>query len=172
MGQLETQMQEFRFEYKHKLSETEYNSVWSVISPKPFNRILRRVVLVFVTVLCFFWAYTFLLGVLGVVIIFLMLFMPQVLPGTVRRQYRKYKITGKTLTYGVDNKSLWIKGKDISAKISWSFLTVWRIRGDWLVLQSDGIPPFYLPISQLESQGVFAEVMGLVEKYGKKFRES
>jgi hypothetical protein len=164
-------MEEFKFEHQYKISEKEYGDVFSTLSPKSLNRIFRRTIIVLITILCFFWAYTFVLGLLGMLLILLGFFMPHLIPGSVKKQYHDSKILGVKYTYGVSNEAIWISGKGLDAKASWNLLSVWRIRGNWLILQVERFPEILLPIDQLEANGSFLHVMELVKKYGKEFKK-
>jgi hypothetical protein len=85
-------------------------------------------------------------------------------------QFPRSKVSASSLKYGVSSEYLWVQGRTIDAKTSWSLLVTWQVRNDWLVLSPAGIPQIYLPITEIKKAGVYDHIMELAKKNGKEFK--
>jgi hypothetical protein len=74
------------------------------------------------------------------------------------------------MKYGVSDEGLWVQGRTIDAKASWSLLVTWQIRNDWFMLSPSGMPQVYLPVAEMKKSGVYDHIMQLSKKNGKEFK--
>jgi len=159
-------VESFVFEHAHRFTEKEHVRVMTAFSRKPRARTRRMAVLLVTAGLCLLSHYTLLLGIILLLLTAVGIWLPHTIPGTASRLYRESKLLKHELTYGASERGLWVRGPDFSGWAAWHLLGHWRIRGDWLMLPCSGIPPVFLPVSELQAAGVFEEVMELVRVNG------
>jgi hypothetical protein len=162
-------LDEIRFENTVKLSESEYVELWGV-AHVPKN--LKFVGLIAAGILCLFTPYTLLLGIGALGLAVVGLFMPLIVPGGARHRYRQCAYLQEALTYGVSEHKLWVRGASIDASVPWSMLTVWREKGDWLVLSPNGIPTLYLSLAGLREKGLYGRVRALAASNAPEYNKS
>jgi hypothetical protein len=132
-------------------------------------RLARRLLFLTVGVACLLWSYTFLLGILLLLLLALGIWAPHIIPGTAARFYRESKFLSTPMTYGVSESRLWARGTELSTEAGWRYLGAWRTRGDWLILPCEGIPTVYLPVRALQEAGIYEQVLALVRAHGTEF---
>lgn len=165
-------MNEFRFENTLTLTESQYLAVWALMPAKRLSRIIRFGALAAVGVVFLFSPYTLLLGLILLALVGVSVFLPRIVPAGARSLFRQHKYLRDTLTYGVSDQKLWVKGVRLDASVSWSMLVVWREREGWLVLSPSGIPPIYLSLARLMEEGLYNRVMELANSNAKEFKTS
>ena len=159
-------MKQTIFEHVLHLDERQYASIWKLRRKSFF----RTILCVVIGLVCFLSKYTIVIGILIVALCILGLFVPKLsLPG-IRSNWKGHKYLHQKLLYGLTTDGLMLKGETIEVKMGWPLLVTWQISGDWLILSPSGGPQMFFPVSKMQSEGVFDEVMALVKKYGKEFR--
>lgn len=156
----------FNFEHTHQLSQAEYVGLWGLLDPASPARLVWRISIVAVGLACLWSAYTILLGVIILAVAAVATFMGRFLPGTVARNFEKFRYLHGPVTYGADETYVWLRTPDFWAKPAWRHVTVWRERNGWLILQGNGFPPVLLPIAALKDQGIYDQVKILAQKHG------
>jgi hypothetical protein len=147
-------MENFRFEHTCHLSEVSYVNIQAgTLGLRKSRRFLRRALVLGMGVACLFWEYTLLLGIamLGVAVVHM--FVPRFLPATAARNYRQMNYLHGPVTYGVDDRELWLRGMDFECRCGWSLLSIWQERDPWLVLSVTGMPMIVLPIREMRIEG-------------------
>jgi hypothetical protein len=166
-------MEEFRFENSVKLTESQYVAIWRVLPSRPWFRQIRFLALVTAGVIFLFSPYTLLLGLVLLGWAGTAAFLPRALvPGATRRLFRAHRYLRDTLTYGVSEQKLWVKGSKIDACVEWSMLVTWREVEGWLLLSASGIPPVYLSLSRLREEGLYGRVKELAKQNAPEFNKS
>ncbi len=165
------------FSYSHELaiSYKAYTQIWNMkLGKRKTSGSLRWAVklgiLLLLAIACLFWAYTFLLGICLLVLFLIALFFPRLLPKGLRSTYFTNPFLQNEMTYAVDNDGLYVKGADIQAQCAWSLLGTWQIRGDWLILQPQGIPTLYFSRAALRRGGIYETVMALCKEHGHEYK--
>jgi len=159
-------VESFVFEHAHRFTEQEYVGVTTVFSRKPRPRVTRMAILLVIAGLLLLSRYTFVLGILILLVYLVGRWLPHTLAGTATRQFRESKLLKNELTYGASERGVWVRGPDFSGWAAWHLLGHWRIRGDWLMLPCSGMPTVFLPVSELQAEGVFERVMERVRANG------
>lgn len=154
------------FEHTIEFDEESYRAIWQ----RKSTRWLRFVIALVLGLFMLFWSYTLLLGVVVLILCFIHLISPSLLSKGLHHNFQGLKYLHHPLKYGVSEEYLWVQGRTIDAKASWSLLATWQVRNDWLVLSPSGIPQVYLPISKMKKAGVYDQIMELAKRNGKEFR--
>jgi hypothetical protein len=154
------------FEHTIEFDEETYRAIWERNS----TRWLRFTIALVFGIFMLFWSYTLLLGVFVLILCFLYVVSPRILSKALPHNFQGHRYMHQPLKYGVSVEHLWVQGETIDTKASWSLLATWQITRDWLILTPSGIPPVYLPISEMKKAGVFDQIMELAKKNGKEFK--
>ena len=163
-------MKEFSFENTLKLTESQYLEVWALVPVTRLPLWIRRVALMAVGIVFLFTSYTLALGILLLVLVVISIFTPKVIPAGARSLFQGHRYLRDSLTYGVSEQKLWVKGSRLEGCVSWSMLVTWRERAGWLVLSPSGIPPIYLALARLKEEGLYDQVSGLARQNAKEFK--
>ena len=164
-------MDEFRFENSVKLTESEYVALWAIL-PARVTPVGRFGLLLVIGVVFLFTKYTLVLGIILLACAVLVLFLPGIIPSGVRSTFRQHKYLRDSLTYGIDQHKIWVRGTRIDASVPWSMLGTWREREGWLVLSPSGIPPVYLSVARLNQEGLYGRVRALAASNAPEFNTS
>jgi hypothetical protein len=159
-------MENTLFEHTIEFDAKTYRAVWE----RKSTRWVRIAVAFVVGLFMLLWSYTFLLGVLVLILCLLHLIFPAILLKRFHLNFQGHKYLHQPLTYHVSVEHLWVQGETINAKASWSLLVTWQIIRDWLILSASGIPQVYLPIPDMKRSGVYDKVLDLAKKNGKEFK--
>jgi len=159
-------MENVLFEHAIEFDEETYRVIWLSKS----TRWLRFAIALVIGLFMLFWSYTLLLGVVVLILCFIHLVSPGLLSKGLHHNFRALKYLHHPLKYGVSDDHLWVQGKTIDAKASWSLLVTWQVRNDWLILSRTGIPQIYLPITEIKKAGVYNQIMELAKKNGREFK--
>jgi hypothetical protein len=159
-------MENTLFEHTIQFEEEGYRAIWKGYP----RRWLRFAVALGLGLFMLFWAHTLLLGVVVLILCFIHLISPGLLSKSLHHNFQGLKYLHHPLKYGVSGEYLWVQGKTIDAKASWSLLVTWQIRNDWLILSASGIPQVYLPVPEMKRSGVYDEVLELAKKNGREFK--
>ena len=154
------------FEHTIEFDEETYRAIWQRNS----TRWLRFAIALVFGLFMLFWSYTLLLGVLVLILCFIQLVSPRLLSKGLYYNFRDHKYLHDPMRYGVSGEHLWVQGRTIDAKASWSLLATWQIRNDWLILSPSGMPKVYLPVAEMKNSGVYDQIMQLAKKNGKEFK--
>lgn len=168
-----SKMNEFKFENTLKLTESQYLAMWVFLPATRRRGLFRLVALVAFGVVLLLTPYT-LLRLLGLVFLgipVIVFYVPRLLiPFGVRSSFRQHRYLQDSLTYGVSEQKLWIKGPHLDASVGWPMLVTWRKEEGLLVLSPSGIPPLYYSINRLQEEGLYDRVIELAKRYGKEFQ--
>ena len=159
-------MENVLFEHTIEFDEESYRAVWQ----RKSTSWLRFAIAFVLGLFMLFWSHTLLLGVVVLILCFIHLISPGLLSKGLHHNFQGLKYLHHPLKYGVSSEYLWVQGRTIDAKTSWSLLVTWQVRNDWLVLSPAGIPQIYLPITEIKKAGVYDHIMELAKKNGKEFK--
>jgi hypothetical protein len=159
-------MENVKFEHTIDWNEAKYKDIWSNYKPN----YLKTCIVIIAGIICLFSKYTLIVGCLIIVGSFLGLCSLKIFSVGHRRNYKGHIYLHESLRYGVNDSSLWVKGKKIDAKCDWKNLVTWQINGDWLILTPSGIPQIILPIDEMKKNKAYENIFELAKKFGKKFR--
>ncbi len=162
-------MSSFNYEHSFTFNEELFVNLNSIFMKK--TRPIRLVVTFLLGVVCLLWSVTFLIGILIICIGLLTSFSIKQLPATSANSFDKNKYLHDELTYGINEKELWLKGKDISVVVGWVNVVVWDERDGWLRLSANGTPAFWFKIHELKKHNVYKQVIELCEKHAVKFNQ-
>ena len=165
-------MTPFRFEHTHQLSQREYVAIWALLDQAPSARSTRGGAIVALGFACLFSRYTMLLGVVILGGAAFVAFVPHVWPGIAARNFREFHYLDGPVTYGADEKSVWARTPDFSAKANWRHVSVWRERKGWLILQGSGFPPVLLPIAAMQAQGAYDQVKAMAQEHAVEWNRT
>jgi hypothetical protein len=157
------------FSFEHAFRFTEHLYVALNTTLKRENRPVRLLTVATVGIACLFWSYTLLLGVALLLLMGMAVFLPSLIPGTAANTFRKTAYLKDEMTYGVNEKGLWVKGPRLSAEFNWENVVVWDERAGWLKISASQTPSVWFPIDKLHEAGVYDNVMKLCKKYAVKF---
>ena len=132
-------------------------------------RLIIRSIFFVVGVSSLFWAYTFIVGLIILSLLFLSMVAPRVINYGSRMTYRTNKLLREPITYGITQDELSIKAKGVDLRVSWERLSVWRENQNWLILSPLGIQPLYFKIDELKQANIYDSVLNLATKHGKKY---
>ena len=159
----------FRFEHTHKFKEAEYVALHGPFAIQGTARWLRWIAMLLLGLVCLLSRYTFLLGVVVLVLGAIVLLMPRWAPGTTARGFREFRYLREPVTYGADSTNVWVKTTDFRAEAAWRHLVTWRERSRWLILQGSGFPQVVFPIAALKAAGAYEPVKALAKEHGVEF---
>jgi hypothetical protein len=165
-------MKQFCFENTLKLTEQQYLDVWALVPVTRLSVLIRRVAMIAVAIVFLFTPYTLALGLVLLVLIVFSIFNPRIIPAGARSLFHQHRYLRDSLTYGVSEEKLWVKGSRLETNVSWSMLITWRERAGWLVLSPSGIPPIYLALARLKEEGLYEQVHELARQNAEEFRTS
>ncbi len=160
-------MKPFRYEHTRKLTRLEFAELHTLFLPRPKR---WKLAALFVTgIACLLWSYTFLMGIVILVLASLLLVAPGLAKISSPRGFQEHRHLHQPLTFIVSNEGLQIQGATVDFKSSWKNLRVWEIRGKWLRLAPHGMQELYFETSKLEEAGVFGGVMELTRAHGVEY---
>jgi len=93
-------------------------------------------------------------------------------PNTVKYNYRNFKYLQKEIEFGFNNEKCWAKTEDFISEAKWEYYSIWRERGNWLVLQGDGLIPVFLPVDKLKEKNNYSFVKEILNKYSRQFKNA
>ena len=157
----------FEFEHTHKWTKEQYVNVNRIFSKRFWW--LRITVFGVFGIVCLFWAYTLILGILVLVLLPIVMLMPQIIAGGSAYGFRTCAFLQEALTYGVSSKGLWLNGSLIQVRVPWESVDVWDERDGWLRVAPIGSPNLWFPVSKLKDAGIFERTIELCEKHGVRF---
>jgi hypothetical protein len=160
-------MDPFRFEHSFRFTEKRYVELWGVFRKK--TRPLRVALVGAAGVACLFSPYTVVAGIVILAFSALMLFLPSRMTGTMAHAYRNSPYLHDTLTYGVNDRCLWLAGPLIEARVPWRAAHIWDERDGWLRISATGVPNFWFPVAKLKDAGVYEPVMALCRLHAVRF---
>ena len=156
-------MEPFTFEHSFKFDENLFVQLNSLFIRK--NRPIRIGLFFVIGVACLFWKYTLIIGIAIIAITALAPFMEKRIPQTSANTFQIMKYLHNELTYGVSEKKLWVKGKEISVEFAWEHAVVWGERGDWLKITGNHTPTIWFKIAQLKNEATYDNIIQLCEKH-------
>jgi len=158
----------FSFEHAWQMTAADY--VWlNTPSLRPSRRGLLRLAAVAVFGLAaLFWRYTAGIGMLVLVIMAFIAAMPRLMRVATRNSFDKSDYLHGPVAYGVSSRGFWLRGASLGAESDWAGLRSWQEREGWLILFGSGMPPVYLPIGDLRSAEVYADVKALAQAHARE----
>lgn len=160
-------MMPFTFEHDFRFTEKRYVELFGVFRKK--TKPLRIALVGALGVACLFSPYTLVVGIVILAVSALMLFLASRIPGSAAYAFRDSPYLHDTLTYGVDDRNLWLAGPLIEARVPWEAADVWDERGGWLRISATGVPRFWFPVAKLKDAGVYERVMELCRLHAVRF---
>ena len=154
------------FEHTVEFNERTYRAIWA---SKPV-RWLRLSLTVIAGIIMLFWSYTVVLGVVVLVLCLVHVLSPRILRKGLHHSFHGHKYLQHSLTYGVSDERLWVRGESLDASAAWSLLVTWQIRADWIILAVSGIPQVFLPVSGVKKSGNLERIMALASAHGMEFK--
>jgi hypothetical protein len=153
----------FTFEHTFTIKEGDFRQLWQVMNPR--RHPLVRLALGVVGVVCLLSSWTFVLGIVILLILVLRMAVPSFLDFGYAAQFKTSPHLHGPVTYGVSDSALWVSGESFEARCRWTNLMMWRIRKDWLVLAPSGMTCLYFSVSQLKEADVLEPVMALARAH-------
>jgi len=160
-------MDTFRFEHAFRFTEKRYVEVFGVFRKK--TKPLRIALVGAAGVACLFSPYTLLLGIVLLAVSIFGGFIVPLIPRSAAHVYRNSPYLHDTLTYGVDDRGLWLAGPLIEVRVPWETARVWDERDGWLRISATGTPHFWFPVAALQEAGVYEPVMALCRRHAARF---
>ena len=160
-------MEPFSFEHTLQFTEDLYVRLNSLFLRK--TRLARLLLVTVAGILCLFWPYTILLGIVLLFMTGLMIFLSGRIPNTVANNFRTMNYLHDELTYGVSENTLWIKSPRLSIDVKWELAAVWDEREGWLKISPHYTPNIWLPTDKLREAGIYDNIIELCKKHAVKF---
>ena len=157
----------FSFEHTLRFTEDLYVSLNTSFTKK--SRPLRLLLVAGAGVACLFWSYTVLLGVALLIMAAMNVFLPSRVPGSVANTYRNLTYLHDELTYGVNEKELWLRSPGLNYEVSWEHVAVWSERAGWLKISAHNVPSLWFPADKLRDANVYDNIIYLCKRHGKEF---
>jgi hypothetical protein len=161
------EMMPFRFEHAFRFTEERYVELRGTGRKK--TKPLRIALFGAAGVACLFSAYTLVAGILMLAFSVFGTFLVRLVPGSTAHVYRNTPYLHDTLTYGVDERGLWLAGPLIETRMPWEAAHLWDERDGWLLVSAKGAPPFWFPVAKLKDAGVYESVMELCSLHAARF---
>ena len=150
----------FRFEHTVEVSEATYIELYQMRPPSPLQRVLVvGLAAAGLTLLVGGWTRS--LGGLMVLSAAIVWCLPRVARRGVRDAYARAPYLRGPATFGVSERSIWMRGGPLRAESDWTGLDYWDRRGDWIVLGASGMPPVMLPAGEMGRAGLLDRVLAL-----------
>jgi len=162
-------MNSFSYEHSFTFNEELFVDLNSLFMKK--TRPIRLGLSILLGVGCLFWSVTFLIGILIICLGILTTFSIKKIPATSANNFHINQYLHDELTYGINEKELWVKGKDISVVVGWVNIVVWDERNEWFRLSANNTPTFWFKIDELKKYNVYKQVVGLCEKHAVKYNK-
>ena len=150
-------MDQFSYSHSVKFTERQYVEIISLFARQ--SRYINSAIALAGGIVCLFSAYTVILGVIILVVLVLSLTMPNRIPGTLSKVYQNSRLLKDEVRYGVDNNGLELNCRLLDAKAPWEAVVVWKEQGDWLQIQSEGMPACWFKVSNLRAACVYDDVI-------------
>lgn len=156
----------FRFEHTVEVSEATYTELHQLRPPSPRQRVLvLSLAAAGLTLLMGGWTRS--LGTLMLVSAAILWSLPHLARRGVVDEYARAGYRRAPTTFGVSNRSIWLRGGPLRAESDWTGLDHWDRHGDWIVLRATGMPQVILPAGELERAGVLEWVMAMARAHGR-----
>ncbi|MGH1426465.1 MAG: hypothetical protein ACRBEE_00845 [Arenicella sp.] len=162
-------MKPFSYEHSFTFDEELYVNLNSIFLKK--TKHIRLGLSLLLGAVCLFWTVTFLVGILIICLGALTVFSIKKLPATSANSFNSNKYLHGELIYGINEKELWIKGKDISVVVGWVNVVVWDERDEWFKLSASGTPTFWFQIEELKKHNIYEQVVELCEEHAVRFNK-
>ena len=161
----------FRFEHTVEVGEATYTELHQLRPPSPRQRVLvLSLAAAGLTLLMGGWTRS--LGTLMLVSAAILWSLPRLARRGVRDEYAGARYLHGPVTFGVSERSIWLRGGPLRAESDWTGLDYWDRRGDWVVLRATGIPQVILPAGELERAGLLDRVLALARAHGPSLEEA
>lgn len=160
-------MTTFRFEHAFRFTEERYVELFGMFRKR--TRPLRIAVFGAAGVACLFSPYTLFAGILLLVLAIFGTVLVRLIPKSAAHVYRNTPYIRDTLTYGVDDRGLWVTGPLIETRVRWEAAEIWDERDGWLRISATGAPWFWFPVAKLKDAGVYEPVMELCRLHAVRF---
>ncbi len=160
-------MMPFRFEHAFRFTEKRYVELFGIFRKK--TRPLRVAVFGAVGVACLFSPYTLAAGIVILAFSVLGTVLLRHVPKAAAHAYRNTPYIRDALTYGVDERGLWLAGPLIESRVPWEAAEVWDERAGWLHITATGAPRFWFPVATLKDAGVYEPMMELCRLHAVRF---
>jgi hypothetical protein len=159
---------EFRSAQTVEVSQAQYVLIFSPSSTR--RRAIRLGVTAILGVFCLLWSYTLLLGVGLLLLTFIALAIPRLLPAGRASVYRSTPHLQRPFTCGVSDTEIWVDTPLLKCVSKWENLVTWREIAGWLMLTAKGMPSAFYRIEVLQRDGLYERVMTLARSHGKEAR--
>ena len=177
------EIENYTFEYETVITfdEKSYRELLytpgrnDIIKSRKMKIIIRSTVLILFIFVLLLFKYTIALGVL--IAIFLLLgyttkiFDKKILKFGARSIFNYSEYLHEEITYGVNDKYIYIRSENIEGKAKWKLLKFWRIYGDWIQLNVSGMPQIFLNISEMKHVHLYEIIFSNIEKYGYEYNK-
>ena len=160
-------MEPFKHQHTFQFDEKLYVSLHTLFLRK--NKPFRMVLSVVAGCFFLFWEYSFLAGLLILLLVTTSQVMPLFIPHTAANTFNKSTYLHSPLTYGVNEKKLWVRGQKLDAEFDWELASVWDTREGWLRISADQFPSLWFKVSALKDSGVYEQVIQLCYKHALQF---
>jgi hypothetical protein len=161
--------QGLRFEHTLSLCEREYGALRQLTPMSRRGRINTLVLAALGLALLAVSRWTAPLGVVLMLAATLFWFSPRIARKGVREEYVRARYLHGPVTYGVDDRGMWLHGGALRAESTWAGLAGWELRRGWLLLAPEGMPRVVLPVGELRAVGVYDRVLELARLHGTEF---
>ena len=157
--------------YQLNISIEEYVSIFTEKSKSNrfVKKIFKSILLMVITIACLFWAYTFLLGIILIILQIAFILVPKIFPKNLEKTYESLKYIHYPITYTFDLKEIIVDGNNLFIKTTWEYLESWTIRNKWLVLNFNGIPSIFIPMDLFLNTKEKDDLIDIFKKYGKEY---
>ncbi|WP_136805850.1 hypothetical protein [Desulfosediminicola flagellatus] len=161
-------MEPFSFEHKFQFDEKTYTDLNSLFKKDSKN--LRYALFILIAVCMLYSKYTIVLGVSLLLFSCIRFFAPRLLKLGIHSIFSEVKYIKEELTYGINEKQLWVYASHLKVNLDWEYAKVWDEQAGWLRISSDHCPTFWFRVSDLKNKGIYEKVISLCEKYAVKYK--
>jgi len=160
-------MDPFTFEHSFRFTEERFVELCGVFRKK--TRPLRVAAAGAAGLACLFSPYTLVAGILLLGLAVFGTFLLRWIPKSAVHGYRNTPYLQDELTYGIDDRGLWLAGPPIEARVPWKAARVWDRREGWLRISAPGAPWFWFPVAALKEAGLYNRVMERGKQHAVRF---
>jgi len=157
----------FEYSQTREITEADYASIHSISSRR--SRPWCLVLLFVAGAACLFWSYTLLLGIVLLGIGVLVLWAPNMLPGSMSTVFRGHAHLHQPLTFGVSDQGLSVSAPHLDLRCRWPNIAVWHERDGWLRISPYGMQDLYFRVSELQEASIYERVIELCRKHGREY---
>ena len=157
----------FHHECEVELNADTYAEIYSR-HPKAARR-LRRFGILLIAILCLFWSYTLIPGLVLLALLAIATFMPTNMPKSMKTGFQTFPNLHVPIQYGMSENIMWVRSSFVEQSSNWDNLATWSENDKWFRLAPHGAQQLFFRIEQMKEAGVYEAARRRAEASAPEF---